>query len=501
MVGRQPASPATGSTAHDGTLTAKSGSPTSRTGTATPSASTRPWGDEDSPGARHRGRDRARARAVDARSCAAARSPRSASSRPARRCVEQGEPGDELFLLLDGVLVGRGRRRAARRARPRRHPRRAGRARGRRSAPRRCGPSPPCRRRRGGRPTSSTSTHSPKLAEGHRREDRPRSADAAPPLRRARVDAGRRARVRARAAATRRAWPSPTTTPRCRRWCSTRAPACGGSPTLLDGAPFRGTILLGHLHWDHTQGLPFFAAGDRPDAEVRLLIPAQGADPLEVLSAGMAPPHFPITPAGLRGTWTFGDLEEGTHDLEGFEVLAREIPHQGGRTFGYRVQRRPHVDRLPVRPRADRPGARPRGLGSVPRRRAGPGRRRRRAPARRAVHRRGAARRERRSGTRRPTTPCSWPERAGARRVLLFHHDPVAHRRRGRGAGRAAPAQRRRSPSSPPSRAPRSSSDRRAHRVGVAEVSTAARARTAALYPRATRRGSTPHTAPEEFGP
>ena len=37
---------------------------------------------------------------------------------------------------------------------------------------------------------------------------------------------------------------------------------------LLDGQPFRGTILLGHLHWDHTQGLPFFAAGDRPDAEV-----------------------------------------------------------------------------------------------------------------------------------------------------------------------------------------------------------------------------------------
>ena len=51
----------------------------------------------------------------------------------------------------------------------------------------------------------------------------------------------------------------------------------------------------------------------------------------------MGPPHFPITPAGLRGTWTFGDLEEGTHTLAGFEVLAREIPHPGGRAFGYRV--------------------------------------------------------------------------------------------------------------------------------------------------------------------
>ncbi len=28
---------------------------------------------------------------------------------------------------------------------------------------------------------------------------------------------------------------------------------------------------------------------------------------------------------------------EGTHNLAGFEVLAREIPHPGGRAFGYRV--------------------------------------------------------------------------------------------------------------------------------------------------------------------
>src|SRR4051794_21966492 len=49
---------------------------------------------------------------------------------------------------------------------------------------------------------------------------------------------------------------------------------------VLGGEPFRGTILLGHLHWDHTHGLPFFAAGDRDDATVRVLLPApsEGAD-------------------------------------------------------------------------------------------------------------------------------------------------------------------------------------------------------------------------------
>ena len=45
---------------------------------------------------------------------------------------------------------------------------------------------------------------------------------------------------------------------------------------MLDGAPFRGTILVSHVHWDHVQGLPFFAAGDRAGASVRLVLPAQG---------------------------------------------------------------------------------------------------------------------------------------------------------------------------------------------------------------------------------
>jgi len=51
----------------------------------------------------------------------------------------------------------------------------------------------------------------------------------------------------------------------------------------------------------------------------------------------MSPPHFPITPSQLQGTWAFGALEEGSCEIEGFQVLAREIPHKGGRMFGYRV--------------------------------------------------------------------------------------------------------------------------------------------------------------------
>jgi ribonuclease BN (tRNA processing enzyme) len=128
---------------------------------------------------------------------------------------------------------------------------------------------------------------------------------------------------------------------------------------LLRGEAFAGTILLTHLHWDHVHGLPFFAAGDRPDAQVRLLLPEQDSAEQDstgqdgtgqdsagqdrapsaeaVLARGMSPPHFPITPGELRGHWSFGFLAPGEGKAEGFTVEAAEIPHKGGRTFGYRI--------------------------------------------------------------------------------------------------------------------------------------------------------------------
>ena len=105
---------------------------------------------------------------------------------------------------------------------------------------------------------------------------------------------------------------------------------------LLDDRPFRGAVLLGHLHWDHTQGLPFSPALDREGAEVTLYQPAQG-DPVAVFDRAMGPPHFPIVAGELRGRWSLEALEAGHHEIAGFSVLALDIPHKGGRTFGYRV--------------------------------------------------------------------------------------------------------------------------------------------------------------------
>jgi phosphoribosyl 1,2-cyclic phosphodiesterase len=108
---------------------------------------------------------------------------------------------------------------------------------------------------------------------------------------------------------------------------------------LLGERPFAGALLLGHLHWDHTQGLPFSRAIDHDGASVKLFLPDQedGDSAADVLRRAMSPPHFPIGPEGLRGDWSFDLLDQGHHHAAGFNVVALEIPHKGGRTFGYRV--------------------------------------------------------------------------------------------------------------------------------------------------------------------
>jgi phosphoribosyl 1,2-cyclic phosphodiesterase len=106
--------------------------------------------------------------------------------------------------------------------------------------------------------------------------------------------------------------------------------------STLGGRPFDGWVLLTHLHWDHVQGLPFAPALDRDDSRVVLGQPAQG-DPARVLERAMSPPHFPITPAELRGDWTQLALEPGKHEFGPFEVLAVDVVHKGGRAYGYRV--------------------------------------------------------------------------------------------------------------------------------------------------------------------
>jgi ribonuclease BN (tRNA processing enzyme) len=117
-------------------------------------------------------------------------------------------------------------------------------------------------------------------------------------------------------------------------------------PGLLGREPFRGTIVLSHLHWDHVQGIPFCPAVDRPDAAVDLHVPgrwrAAAGSPegaYRLLARAMSPPHFPITPGGLHGAWSFVPARRGTfRTAVGAAVTLIPIPHKGGVAFGVRVE-------------------------------------------------------------------------------------------------------------------------------------------------------------------
>ncbi len=101
---------------------------------------------------------------------------------------------------------------------------------------------------------------------------------------------------------------------------------------------FRGTCLLSHLHWDHTQGLPFFVPTLRDGARLEIYAPMQEDDcPVaDVFAAMIRPPQFPIGLTHLPGTFQFNDVADDDFDVGGFAVKSRFVPHIGN-TVGYRV--------------------------------------------------------------------------------------------------------------------------------------------------------------------
>lgn len=100
---------------------------------------------------------------------------------------------------------------------------------------------------------------------------------------------------------------------------------------------YRASVLLSHLHWDHVQGLPFFAPLGCPDTHLDIYGPAQdGADLGAVFDGFMSQPYFPISVHDMPGTAEF--LGVGTNDFPvgRAKVRSRWIRHTSP-TLGYRV--------------------------------------------------------------------------------------------------------------------------------------------------------------------
>ena len=105
-----------------------------------------------------------------------------------------------------------------------------------------------------------------------------------------------------------------------------------------NGGPIKATLLLSHTHWDHIQGLPFFAPGYSAENRIRILghhgwnLRLQNA-----LVNQMSPAHFPVGLEQMRGLRAVEALAPGTTELDGFLIQTTELNHPGG-CAGFRIE-------------------------------------------------------------------------------------------------------------------------------------------------------------------
>ena len=104
-----------------------------------------------------------------------------------------------------------------------------------------------------------------------------------------------------------------------------------------NGAPIQGDIFLTHAHWDHIQGIPFFAPIFQRGNHFTIWGSKSLSSSIDrVVRDQMSPVVFPVTFEELDATIDFRHLAEGEKCAgKGYEVTAMEVRHPGG-ALGYR---------------------------------------------------------------------------------------------------------------------------------------------------------------------
>ena len=97
-------------------------------------------------------------------------------------------------------------------------------------------------------------------------------------------------------------------------------------------------MLLTHLHLDHLEGLRFFAPLFDPDATVDIWGPPSPVSSLrDRIARSFSPPLFPIDLRDVPAAVSFHDVPQEPWSLEGAKLSASLVVHPGP-TVGYRIE-------------------------------------------------------------------------------------------------------------------------------------------------------------------
>jgi phosphoribosyl 1,2-cyclic phosphodiesterase len=112
-----------------------------------------------------------------------------------------------------------------------------------------------------------------------------------------------------------------------------------GEALRAEGGPTAASLFLSHYHYDHLQGLPFFAPMFDARNHFTIHGPTRSQRDVQAILAGqMAPPYFPVTAEEVfLATVAYQPMAEGDRvQLGDVQVRALELHHPGG-SLGYRV--------------------------------------------------------------------------------------------------------------------------------------------------------------------
>ena len=120
--------------------------------------------------------------------------------------------------------------------------------------------------------------------------------------------------------------------------CGTGAHGLASALMRQGKKPINANVLLGHTHWDHIQGFPFFSPAFVKGNSVAIYGPEGSRGSLHhVLAGQMEFTYFPVELNQLPATITYHDLTEGIHTIGGARVATQFLNHPA-MTVGYRVE-------------------------------------------------------------------------------------------------------------------------------------------------------------------